>query len=123
DTKRSISQPRRLPRTVVDEWGFVHESQQHQAGRQGPLSKQSHRRYYLALEKYRKYLEAWSDFSQNLDAFLQQAPPVLQANVYLGRAQDDIHRRRIEGILAENSFNTELIRLSVFNFAETVKSL
>ncbi len=128
-----ISNPPALPKTVVDEWGFVDEGKIKQSsisamnrptgvdeGAKHPVGWQN---TSLNLWQYRKYLTSLREFTSSLSHFYQQAKDVIILNAILGKAKSAAEIEQIRRVASDNDIKTEWAGLATYNFAEAVKRL
>lgn len=83
DLRRTIDAPLRLPRSAVDEWGFVAEASSTQASRS--VVGGAGQPLRLSLRRFKPLLDAKRDWSVSVTNALQQVPRCLAVDPILAR--------------------------------------
>lgn len=123
-TKRVQAVPQ-LPRSAVDEWGFVSESMSRPTGSAEPDTRSGPDRARAAflVDRYGAFLKAIRNFTRPLGNFLLQAVPLLEHNALLPRAPTAERRRRLEVFARAQGKRAGDEFLPTYNLAEAWRHL
>jgi hypothetical protein len=97
-----------LPRTSVDEWGFVTESRSNRYG-------STRTRRFTAVSRLDPYNKAVNEYTRTVGNFMQQALESLVLIPHLRVANTDVKRKAVLAKGKELGINEASIRLSVVN--------
>jgi len=122
DRWRTFREPPLLPKSAVDEWGFVHETlvaevaKAHRSGGPALLARS------LALEGYRPLMEQTKKYAGSLQNFVEQAPDVMKDNAAVRKGSD---RRTVTTSASLSTVREAQVsnRLSGFNLGEAWKAV
>ena len=120
DCKKMLNNPPLLPKTAVDEWGFVSEASSSESVQDAFSSKSVVRRNGLALQKYNSYLKALGDHMTSLSNFFLQSVDGMVLLPVLGKGGN---RDEVLKIANQNGIKTESARLATLNLANAINNL
>lgn len=116
--KKMLNNPPRLPRTAVDEWGFVDESTS--VANTHDIVARLMGRSGLAVQRYKPFLKSMNEYTRTLSNFFTQAVDGMALNPYLGRAAD---RRKLLEAAATLGVKPNSAKYAALNLADSIKNL
>ncbi len=128
----NTSHPLAFPKCIVDEWGFITESNIEAAvsGIEGTLmpswgtkNVSGWTEMSMNLWRYHKYLIVLRNLTTSLSNFYLQSKDVIILNAVLGKVRSIEEKEKILSTAAENDLRTQYAGLSTYNFAEALKKL
>jgi hypothetical protein len=117
---RTLNNPPLLPRSAVDEWGFVDESTAEDIIQARFDRFELTGRNGLILQKHKAHLKAFSEYTRSLTNFFSQASHGMALQPFLGRGRD---KNKVLEKARELGIKPEVVRLATWNLSEGIKNL
>ena len=118
-----LSNPPRLPKCAVDEWGFSDESSSQTRDNLQSNVVQLLRKP-LGLQKYRPFIQTTNDFTSRMHSFLDQALVVVTYDCAIAKkGYTEPEKKELNKRFVEAGFDPNIKRLSVINLSDALNIL